>query len=39
LGDVRAGEEMDFARELIEKIKANAERLLTVAGELPQVRL
>lgn len=39
LGDVRLGEEMDFARDLIEKVKGNAERLLAIAGELPHVRL
>lgn len=39
LGDVRTGEEMDFARDLIEKVKGNAERLLAIAGELPHVRL
>jgi serine/threonine-protein kinase HipA len=39
LGDVRLGEEMDFARDLIEKVKGNAERLLEIAGELPHVRL
>jgi serine/threonine-protein kinase HipA len=39
LDDVQPGEEMDFARDLIEKIKGNAERLLAVAGELPHVRL
>jgi serine/threonine-protein kinase HipA len=39
LGDVRPGEEMDFARDLIDKVKANAERLLAIAGELPHVRL
>jgi serine/threonine-protein kinase HipA len=39
LGDVRPGEEMDFARDLIEKVKGNAERLLAIAGELPHVRL
>jgi serine/threonine-protein kinase HipA len=39
LGDVRSGEEMDFARELIGKIRGNAERLLAIAGELPHVRL
>ncbi|MEA5112465.1 MAG: HipA domain-containing protein [Geobacteraceae bacterium] len=39
LGDVRTGEEMDFARNLIEKVKGNAERLLAIAGELPQVRI
>lgn len=39
LGDVRLGEEMDFARELIGKIRGNAERLLAIAGELPHVRL
>jgi hypothetical protein len=30
---------MDFARELIERIRGNAERLLVMAGELPRVRL
>jgi serine/threonine-protein kinase HipA len=39
LGDVRSGEEMDFAQELIEKLKGNAERLLAIAAELPHVRL
>jgi len=39
LGDVRSGEEMDFARELIAMIRGNAERLLAMAGELPKVRL
>lgn len=39
LGDVRPGEEMDFARDLIEKIKGNAGRLLEIARELPHVRL
>jgi serine/threonine-protein kinase HipA len=39
LDDVRSGEEMDFARELIEWIKGNSERLLAIAGELPHVRL
>lgn len=39
LGEVLPGEEMAFARELIEKIKGNAERLLALAGELPHVRL
>jgi len=39
LGDVRSGEEMDFARNLIEKIKGNAERFQAIAGELPHVRL
>jgi serine/threonine-protein kinase HipA len=39
LDDVRSGEEMDFARGLIERIKGNAERLLVMAGELPHVRL
>jgi serine/threonine-protein kinase HipA len=39
LDDVQPGEEMDFARDLIEKIKGNAERLLAIAGELPHVRL
>lgn len=29
----------DFARELIGKIRGNAERLLAIAGELPHVRL
>ncbi len=31
LGDVLTGEEMDFAQDLIEKVKGNAERLLTIA--------
>jgi serine/threonine-protein kinase HipA len=39
LDEVRNGEEMDFAQDLIEKIKDNAERLLAIAGELPHVRL
>ncbi|MDD2466739.1 MAG: hypothetical protein PHI97_22300 [Desulfobulbus sp.] len=39
LGDVRTGEEMDFAQDLIEKVKGTAERLLVIAGELPLVRL
>lgn len=39
LGDIRAGEEMDFARDLIERVKGNAERFLLFAKELPQVRL
>lgn len=39
LGEDWSGEEKDFARELIEKIKGNAERLLAMAGELPRVRL
>ncbi len=34
LGDVRTGEEMDFARDPIEKIMGNAERLLAIAKEL-----
>ena len=33
------GEEMDFAQDLIEKVKGNAERLLAIAGELPHIRL
>ncbi len=39
LGDVRTGDEMDFAQDLIEKLKGNAERLLAMAIELPHVRL
>lgn len=39
LGDVQSGEEMDFARDLMEIIKGNAERFLTMAAELPQIRL
>jgi serine/threonine-protein kinase HipA len=39
LDDVRSGEAMDFAQELIERIKGNAERFLAMAGELPHVRL
>jgi hypothetical protein len=39
LGDDWSREEMDFARELIEKIKWNAKRFLAIAEELPQVRL
>jgi hypothetical protein len=30
---------MVFARDLIEKIKGNAERLMEMSVELPQVRL
>jgi serine/threonine-protein kinase HipA len=39
LDDVLPGEEMDFAQDLIEKLKGNAERLLAIAGDLPHVRL
>lgn len=39
LGDEWNGEEMDFARTLIEKLKENAERLLAIAEELPHVRV
>ena len=39
LGEVQSGEEMDFARDLRERIKGNAERLMAMAAELPQVRL
>jgi serine/threonine-protein kinase HipA len=39
LDDVRSGEEMDFAQDLIEKLKGNAERFLAIAGDLPRVRL
>ena len=39
LSDVLPGEEMDFARKLLEKIKGNAERLLEVSEELPHIRL
>lgn len=39
LGDVLPGEEMDFARKLLEKIKGNAERLMEISEELPHVRL
>ena len=39
LASVLPGEEMDFALDLIKKIKGNAERLMAMAGELPHVRL
>lgn len=38
LGDDWRGEEMDFARELMEKLKGNAVRLLEIARELPHVK-
>ncbi|MBW6513086.1 MAG: HipA domain-containing protein [Desulfuromonadaceae bacterium] len=39
LGEDWSEEEIDFARTLQAKIKGNAERLLAIADELPQVRL
>lgn len=39
LQDVQAGEEMDFAQDLIARIKRNAERFLEIARELPHVKL
>jgi len=39
LDDVRTGDEMDFARHLIGRVKGNAEMLLAIARELPHVKL
>jgi serine/threonine-protein kinase HipA len=39
LNDIQAGEEMDFSRDLIARVKENAERFLEVAQELPHVKL
>lgn len=39
LSQVRTGEEMDFAQNLIAKIRGNAERLLAIAKELPLIKI
>lgn len=39
LGEIIPGAEMDFAQSLIGKIQGNAQRLLAIARELPQIKL